>query len=314
MPQAPGPKRAKIDSIDDFNEWYVAMRRTLPSFRALESFEAVARCGNVTRAADELGRTQSAVSRQIANLEEFARRELFVRDRKQLVLNNAGRVYYERLVALLDELEAETVKLVMFGSDDHVLRLGVLPTFGTRWLMPRLAGFAASGSPELHLVKGLGRHDFERQQVDAAIECCNSQPLDIIAHHLLDEQIVAVIAPSLYERNPKGRFDKLHMPARSDALTRWIEVRGSPFSESNLKFDNYAMMIEAACLGFGVAVLPTIYVIPELSSGRLIAPFGDPIPSGRSYWLTYPETSRTKQKVIDFTKWLLEHNAKEANR
>lgn len=88
------------------------MRRTLPSFRALESFEAVVRCGNVTRAADELGRTQSAVSRQIANLEEFARRDLFLRDRKQLVLNPAGREYYQRLVSLLDELEAETVKLV----------------------------------------------------------------------------------------------------------------------------------------------------------------------------------------------------------
>ena len=95
------------------------MRRTLPSFRALESFEAVVRCGNVTRAADELGRTQSAVSRQIANLEEFARRDLFVRDRKQLVLNRAGREYYQRLVTLLDELEAETVKLVTIEAVDR---------------------------------------------------------------------------------------------------------------------------------------------------------------------------------------------------
>jgi LysR family glycine cleavage system transcriptional activator len=96
----------------------IDMRRTLPSFRALESFEAVARCGNVTRAANQLGRTQSAVSRQIANLEDFARRDLFVRDRKHLVLNSAGRVYYQRLVSLLDELEAETAKLVSFGSDE----------------------------------------------------------------------------------------------------------------------------------------------------------------------------------------------------
>ena len=96
----------------------IDMRRTLPSFRALESFEAVARCGNVTRAANQLGRTQSAVSRQIANLEDFARRDLFVRDRKHLVLNSAGRVYYQRLVSLLDELEAETAKLVSFDSDE----------------------------------------------------------------------------------------------------------------------------------------------------------------------------------------------------
>jgi len=284
------------------------MRRTLPSFRALESFEAVARCGNVTRAADELGRTQSAVSRQVANLEEFARRELFTRERKQLTLNEAGRSYFQKIVALLDDLEAETVKLVTFGTDDHVLRLGVLPAFGTRWLMPRLAGFAlAGGSAELHLVKGLGRQDFERQQVDAAIECSNSQPVDLICHHLIDEEIVAVIAPSLYEKGKNTLFDKLHMPARSDAWKNWVETRGSPFTKSSLKFDNYAMMIEAACLGFGVAVLPTIYLTRELSSGRLMAPFGAPMSSGRSYWLTYPESSSTKKKVIDFANWLLAH-------
>jgi LysR family transcriptional regulator, glycine cleavage system transcriptional activator len=283
------------------------MRRTLPSFRALESFEAVARCGNVTRAADELGRTQSAVSRQIANLEEFARRELFVRDRKHLVLNNAGRVYYQRLVTLLDELEAETVKLVAFDTDDRVLRLGVLPTFGSRWLMPRLTGFAASGSTELHLVKGLGRDDFDRQNVDAAIECCNSQPLEVIAHHLLDEEIVAVIAPTLHQHNPQGKFDKLHMPARSESWKEWVAARGSPFTAGNLKFDNYSMMIEAACLGFGVAVLPTIYVAAELASGRLIAPFGAPLPSGRSYWLTYQQAASTKHKIVEFSRWLLAH-------
>jgi LysR family transcriptional regulator, glycine cleavage system transcriptional activator len=284
------------------------MRRTLPSFRALESFEAVARCGNVTRAADELGRTQSAVSRQVANLEEFARRSLFVRDRKQLVLNEAGRSYYKRVVTLLDELEAETVKLVTVGTDDHVLRLGVLPTFGSRWLMPRLAGFAAAAGPtELHLVKGLGRQDFERQQVDAAIECCHARPEELICHRLLDEEIVATVAPSLYSREKSGLFDKLHMPARSDAWKNWVEAHGSPFTKSSLKFDNYAMMIEAACLGFGVAVLPTLYVTHELATGRLIAPFGAPMLSGRSYWLTYPESSRSKQKVVDFARWLLAH-------
>jgi LysR family glycine cleavage system transcriptional activator len=281
------------------------MRRKLPSFRALESFEAVARCGNVTRAADELGRTQSAVSRQIANLEEFAQRELFIRDRKQLVLNDIGRKFYDRLVAILDELEAETNRLLRSGQDEHILRLGVLPTFGTRWLMPRLSGFTTIATTELHLVKGLGRDDFQRQQVDAAIECSSAQPSDVVAHHLLDEKIVAVIAPSLYESNPKGSFDKLHMPARADAWMKWVETYGSPFSTGNLKFDNYTMLIEAACLGFGIAVLPTIYVDAELSNGRLIAPFGKPIPSGRSYWLTYPEESLTKKKVVEFTRWLL---------
>src|SRR3546814_19377205 len=117
------------------------MRRILPTLPALEAFEAVARLGHVTKAADELGRTQSAVSRQIANLESFARRPLFVRDKKRLILNEAGDFFFEAVSRVLNELEIEPARLLTFGSMDRVLRLGVLPTFGSRWLMPRLASF-----------------------------------------------------------------------------------------------------------------------------------------------------------------------------
>ena len=64
------------------------------------------------------------------------------------------------------------------------------------------------------------------------------------------------------------------------------------------------MMIEAACLGLGVAVVPSIYVDQDIDSGRLIAPFGKSLLSGRAYWLTYTELSAKKQKVIDFVSWL----------
>lgn len=283
------------------------MRRILPSIRALESFEAVARCGNVTRAAEELGRTQSAVSRQVANLEEFVRRELFIRDRKHLVLNETGQRYLEKVVRLLDELEAESARITTPAAEERVLRLGVLPTFGSRWLMPRLSDFAQRDSCELHLVKGLGRLDFARENVDAAIECTNGEPADLIAHHLLDETVVAVISPELFERKEVTRHELLHMPARPDAWRLWAQERKSSFTRSSLTFENYSMMIEAVCLGFGVAVLPTIYVTREISSGQLVTPFGEPLASGRSYWLTYPEQSRRKKKVVEFTEWLLMH-------
>lgn len=281
------------------------MRRRLPSIRALESFEAVYRYGNVTRAAEILGRTQSAVSRQVANLEEFLGHELFVRDRRQLVLNDSGKRYLDKIVSLLDKLEEETVKLQQLSTDDHVLRLGVLPTLASRWLMPRLAVYIASGeSTELHLVKGLGRADFERQQVDAAIECSFAQPEGLVCHHLLNEYLVAVISPDLFQDNKVTEYTKLFMPARSNAWDVWTSVNNQPTTHASLKFENYSMMIEAACLGFGVTVVPSIYVTYDLESGRLIAPFGEPVLSGRSYWLTYPESSRSKRKVMDFMTWL----------
>lgn len=281
------------------------MRRRLPSIRALESFEAVFRHGNVTRAAEVLGRTQSAVSRQVANLEEFLGQDLFVRDRKQLILNDTGKKYLDKIVNLLDKLEEETVRLQNVATDDDVLRLGVLPTLASRWLMPRLAGYIASGeSTELHLVKGLGRADFERQEVDAAIECSYTKPEDLESHHLLDENVVAVISPDLYRDDPAVEYCKLYMPARSGAWELWASLHPLPLTSACLKFENYTMMIEAACLGFGVAVVPTLYVTQDLENGRLVAPFGKPVPSGRSYWLTYPASSRNKRKVIDFMTWL----------
>lgn len=281
------------------------MRRKLPSLRALESFEAVHKHGNVTRAAEELGRTQSAVSRQIANLEQFVGHELFVRDRRKLVITDIGKHYSDKIVELLDRIEEETTKLSNITSDDHVLRLGVLPTLACRWLMPRLTGFITSGSStELHLVKGLGRFDFEQMQVDATIECCSEKPAGLICHHLFDEKIVAVISPELYNQGDTEKYSRLYMPARSKAWDVWANANEVPATTSSIKFENYSMMIEAACLGLGIAIVPTIYVNQDLETNKLIAPFGEPVPSDRGYWLTYTESSASRPKVIELVEWL----------
>lgn len=284
------------------------MPRILPSLPALEAFEAVARLGHVTRAAEELGRTQSAVSRQIANLEDFARRPLFERERKRLVLNDAGKSFCEAVSRLLNELELETARLLTFGSNDRVLRLGVLPTFGSRWLMPRLAAFQHEYDDiELHLVKGLGSADFARERVDAAIECSEKAPDDLETYRLLEEEIVAVVTSDHFGQvtTKSGVFNRLHMPSRSELWRKWYDARGEPVAESGLKFENYSMMIEAVSLGLGVAVLPTIYIAKELGSGRLITPFGAPVKSGRSYWLTFPSGSDSREKVKSFADWII---------
>src|SRR3546814_290045 len=284
------------------------MRRILPTLPALEAFEAVARLGHDTKAADELGRTQSAVSRQVANLESFARRPLFVRDEKRLILNEAGDFFFEAVSRVLNELEIETARLLTFGSMDRVLRLGVLPTFGSRWLMPRLASFTHEYDDiELHLVRGLSRSDFARLRVDAAIECSPEAPSDLKAHRLVTEEILAVVTPEHYEEvTASGAvFNKLYMPSRPELWGKWLEGYGAPVGQAGLRFENYSMMIEAASLGLGVAVLPTLYIAKELASKRLISPFGSPIQSGRTYWLTFPAESESNAKVKEFANWLL---------
>lgn len=275
------------------------MRRRLPSIRALESFEAVHRFGNVTRAAEELGRTQSAVSRQIAILEEFVGHALFTRGRKQLVLNRAGSIFYEKIAFALDSLEEAISDQINTLVDERVLKLGVLPSFASKWLMPRLKPLFEKNPPiELYLAKGLGRSDFDALDVDAAIVCEHRTPTGIASHHLLNEEVVAVIAPDLYSSGSKV-FNKLYMPARSHVWEVWSQERNPVPSQSKIRFENYSMMIEATCLGFGVSIVPAIYVQHELDSGQLIAPFGKPLTSGRGYWLIYPETTANQSKIID---------------
>lgn len=276
--------------------------------RSLESFEAVSRYGNVTRAAEELGRTQGAISRSISSLEEFVGKELFVRDKRKLVLKDSVRTYLDKITHALDTLERETSRFSNVTSEEHVLRLGVLPTLASRWLMPRLAEYISNSvSTELHLVKGLGRTDFERLQVDAAIECGYEEPAGLVAHRLMDEKVVAVISPDLYRDTETISYNKLFMPARSEAWEVWGGERDRPATDKCTMFENYTMMIEAACLGLGVAVLPTIYVEQDLESGRLVTPFGAAVSSGRAYWLTYPHGASNKPKLKEFVDWLIDN-------
>src|SRR3546814_10460770 len=95
------------------------------------------------------------------------------------------------------------------------------------------------------------------------------------------------------------------LPICPELWGKWLEGYGAPVGQAGLRFENYSMMIEAASLGLGVAVLPTLYIAKELASKRLISPFGSPIQSGRTYWLTFPAESESNAKVKEFANWLL---------
>jgi DNA-binding transcriptional LysR family regulator len=118
------------------------MRRKIPSMTALLVFEATARSQSFTRAADELALTQSAVCRQIANLEQWLGVALFARVKKRVLLTPAGRTYAERMRGHLERIERDTLELMGSKDGAGVLELAVIPTFATQWLIPRLAAFA----------------------------------------------------------------------------------------------------------------------------------------------------------------------------
>ena len=126
------------------------MRRFCPSLTDLQAFEVAARHSSFTRAAQELCVTQGAVSKQVKHLEAFVGVELFLRIRQGLVLTEAGRAYLAKIQAGLGQIEAATVELIAHQGRGGTLNLTCMPTFGARWLIPRLTAFMRQ-RPDIHV-------------------------------------------------------------------------------------------------------------------------------------------------------------------
>jgi DNA-binding transcriptional LysR family regulator len=286
------------------------MRRKLPSLSALEAFEAVARLGSTSKASEELGRTQSAVSRQILNLEAFVERPLFERRQSKLVLNDSGTYLFESVGRSLDRLEHVVARAAKFGSGNHRISLRVWPTFGARWLMSRLAKVPTSDiGVEVGVSIGMRQSDALRSpDVDAVILYGSGHWPDMVAYLLVAEELIAVASPELVERlgTDVSAYDWLTLEPRPDAWEQWIRARADPGTPTkpSTKYQ-VSLLTELACLGLGAAVLPRLYVERELESGRLVAPFGESLSTGRGYYLCYHRDNDDRPQFKAFRDWLL---------
>ena len=185
------------------------MRRKLPSTGALEAFEAAARHQSFTKAAEELSVTQSAVCRQIAALESFLDVRLFRRTRRGVMLTEAGLDYSRSVGARLDEVERDTLELMARGGRGSSLELAVVPTFGTRWLLPRLPAFQrAHPHVVVHLSSRTRPFLFSDTPFDAAIhagETGSAAWPGTETRFLMTESLIAVASPALAARAPADR-------------------------------------------------------------------------------------------------------------
>jgi len=285
----------------------LAMKRQLPSITALECFERVIRHGLVTRAAEELNLTQSAVSRQIGNLEAFTRQQLFLRERKRLIPTPAALQFAASLSITLDTLERETMRLMSSGAEDLILTLGLLPTFGSRWLIPKLGSFTEKYPDiQLNIVTGLNIADFTAARADVAIVYGDGIFPGFESYRILDEHIVPVIAPDHYDDPDILKYEHLQMATRPTAWPDWLHAQFGRDVTQRLgpKFENFTMLIAAVRSGLGVAVLPVMYVGADLEKGRMIAPFGPAVTSRRGYYLACAEHLAEAPKVKAFRDWI----------
>jgi len=289
-------------------------RTSIPDLAVLQAFEAAARHGNFTKAAAELNLTQSAISRQIRSLEEQLQVELFDRVRKRVYLTSAGRRILpdvERLLAHSEDLVFKARAATDLGG---TLSIATLPTFGNRWLMPRLPQFLES-QPGL-MVEMAARSapfDLQAENVDVAIHYGQPVWAHATCTYLCSEIILPVAAPKLVaggaiaEAGDLASQPLLHLTTRPKLWAEWFQSNAIEHANAyrGHRFDQFSMIIMAALQGMGVALLPTYLIEDELASGSLKIVCDLPLSTNNSYYIVLPDGQGGNALLQAFQEWLL---------
>lgn len=293
------------------------MRRTLPSTQALACFESAARHESYTRAAQELFLTQSAVSRQIMALEEFLGVALFRRTRHGVALTPAGTHYAAQVARWLEGLERDTLDVMAHQGQGGSIRLAAVPTFATRWLVPRLPQLAAR-HPDIvvHIETQVRPFLFADAGFDAALYAGTPEQVanwpGTQARWLLQEDVAPVCSPALL---PEGRplapealaaLPLLQQTTRPLAWRQWFESMGVHAPQHALdgpRYELFSMSAVAAAHGLGVALVPLMLIEPERARGELVPACDLPPRGGRGYYLVTP--AQPQPPVVEaFAAWL----------
>ncbi|WP_206997838.1 LysR family transcriptional regulator [Trinickia mobilis] len=295
------------------------MRRKIPSTTALSAFETAARHQSFTKAADELAVTQSAICRQIASLEDFLGVRLFRRDRRGVALTEAGLAYSRRVAARLDEVERDTLELMAKGGQGGTLELAVVPTFATKWLLPRMPLFIGE-RPDVtvNLTARTRPFLFDETEFDAAIHAGVTAWPGTEGLFLMRESLIAVCSPSLIAPRTKltaaewQRYPLLQQSTRPYAWREWFASRGMQVDRdmSGPRFELFSMLAEAAIQGIGIALIPRLLIEDELQRGILIPAAKHKYLSDRSYYFMYPERKSENAVLTVFRDWI-EDQARE---
>ncbi len=278
----------------------------------LLAFEAAARAGSFTEAAAELNLTQGAISRQVRALESQLGVELFARVRKSVRLTEAGRRYAEEIEKALQNIRLATLN-AMTDRRGGTLNLAILPTFGTRWLIPRFPAFLEE-NPDItvNFATKLSPFDFKKEDLHAAIHYGQTDWPDTESTFLMREETVPVCAPRLLEERSLSRAQDLlsmpllHLATRPRAWQEWFKAGGlqAPVA-GGMMFEEISTIAQATVAGLGISLLPRFLLESELESGDLAIVLDRPLKSTFGYYLVTPADKVDYAPVVAFREWML---------
>jgi len=297
--------------------------RLVPSLDLLKGFEAAARHLNFTRAADELFITQSAVSRQVKQLEQRLGVALFVRHAKGLRLTDRGEQLYRVVGSALRQVN-DTVEELTRGRSSPVTVTSTL-AFCALWLIPHLGSFQKSNPDvEVRIAANDRVLNLDRERIDVSIRYCPAHMPPKGAVWLFDEELLPVCSPALIDgrgrqlREPKDLHGHvlLHLddpvnPSPWLSWRHWLDAAGVPGLKpsGSLVFNYFDQVVRAALAGQGLALGRSVLVQDLLDDGVLVAPFPLSVPTGRGYSVVQATFAHGRREVARFVEWI----AAEAN-
>ncbi|TMH33773.1 MAG: transcriptional regulator GcvA [Betaproteobacteria bacterium] len=299
-------------------------RNVMPSLDLLTGFEAAARHLSFTKAGEELFLTQSAVSRQIKDLEEQLGVALFHRRHRALVLTDAGQQFYAAAAQVITTMRTATERLRAQSGRKRPLSLTTTHSFAALWLIPRLAGFTRTHpGVDVRITADTRVQDLERDGLDLAIRHGPASLAGPNAVRLFGERVFPVCSPKLLKANPLRQpadLKKHTLLQYDDPDARhpwlhwktWLEVAGVPELRpaATLSLSGFEQIIPAAIAGHGVALGRSPLVKDLLAEKKLVAPFKTAADPARAYFVIPATAAAGRAEVKDFIEWLKDEAAK----
>ncbi len=301
--------------------------RHLPSFSALRAFEAAARFGSFKEAADALNLSTSAISHQIRTLEKELGQAMFERHANGVILTESARLYLTYIRSAFDQLEKGT-DLVQQNLSKNALRISLLSTLSTLWLIPRLTQFnRLFPNTRIELGDSAELVDFSVSRADAAIRYDFNQKGEwkgLVAHPLIDEYVFPVCSPAYLEEHPEVVELKWHSEHTLLLNSRhpkewetWANKKGIKLTKNKkeivpsvITMDTSNMTLMAAKNGLGIALGRTPFVDQLLENTELVRIHQEVHHRGTRHFLVYPADHANHPKLIQFRDWLISAAAK----
>ncbi|MCF8483008.1 MAG: LysR family transcriptional regulator [Rhodospirillum sp.] len=287
--------------------------RNLP-LNPLRAFSIASRHRTFTAAANHMGVSQVAISRQIAILENYLGVKLFERSSRSVKLTDVGRAFGHEIAGLFDDLERATQRLLT-DENESTINLRIYPTFAHHWLLPRLADFKRL-HPEyrIRLDTVVEPLDFRGTHLDVALQLGQGSWRDAKCRKLFNETVDVVCSPDYAAQfddfQPLGRLEEaelLHAKYRRREWEIWAAEAGVEINHrKGTEFDSSLLLYSATKQGFGLAVGQVDLLRKELDDGELVRPLNRPLETGSAFYVIWPTMKSVSTKTRRFIDWLLD--------